>query len=380
MKHFYKYSTMYQKLNINGIISPNEFYNNCIVKSVSKEDYFKYYYNLTDPLSQFDVPINDENILAVRKKTTEFEYSDFIVGQQNKWYINRTKDFYQIRDNRSHIWGENNYYLNGRPYYKIYNEILPSMLNTTLDVNIRDLKLPFDSFSIQLEENNFTGLDCFLVYVTKLAALHADENSTEILSERFTNFSEIELRKKEASYDLVDDEIIYIKIIGSCNNLQTPYLNSYLIYPHEINMSLNEYLKKYDDMETFDFDVLKIVLSVCLLATGSHKMVEPDIMEHLLEAYRNRSTNRKRRAKIRKQSSAKHPNGFTIGRVDSQRRLPNGVKVHPKEIYDYEYYVARSPHVRCGHYRNQAFGKGWQNRRIIWLEPMIIHREENKAA
>jgi hypothetical protein len=372
---------MYQSLNINGIISPNEFYNNCIVKITSKEDYFKHYLGSTDPLSKFD-KFNEEDgvFLTVRKKTKEPEYSDFIFGKSDKWAIAYAKDLHTIRNNLYHIWGERNYYLNGRPYYKIYNQILPSMLNTTLDINVRDLKLPFNSFSIQLEEDNCTRIDCLLIYVVKSSISKTDDNKIDISTSSFTNFDEVQLLKKDNLTNLADDEVIRINMIGSYNNNQNSFISSYVIYPHELNMTLNDYLNKYNRIENFDFDMVKIVLSVCLLATGSHKMVEPDIMEHLLEAYRNKSTSKKRRAKIRKQSSAKHPNGFTIGRVDSQRRLPNGVKVRPQGIHDYEYYVARSPHVRCGHYRNQAFGEGWQNHRIIWLEPTIIHREENKAA
>jgi len=380
-----KYPTLYQAFDLNGKVSPDEFYHNKdIIVADDYNAYQKRISNYSSKYSEYDCISKNGNLyLGFREKNPGESETDFIHLSGNSC------GYFQgcIGDdcNRHNIYycdAEKHFYDCGRPYYKVHDTVLPAMLHTTTEIKVKDFKMPYASYSILLPEGNLTGIDYFLIFAFTSRMIKNSDNSSDksynIMVSPEVDFGSIKLKTTAEIPLLLDDDVIRICFIGSRKNQTDIFYSSMLISPSELDMTLGQIIDKQESAARFDKNILKLMISVSLLATGSHKMVEPDIMEHLLDEYRKLTTTQKRKNKIISLSKEKGYTGFSIGAVDTEKRLPNGIKVTENSIYDAQSYISRCPHVRCGHYRHQAHGCRFQERKIIWIMPTFVYPNKNQ--
>jgi hypothetical protein len=369
---FDNYVTMYDYLKLQGKLSPSDFYRSYHVYSASAETY-RQMTRMRD-ISNMDKWFDDDTVFIVRRKGCASDYVrnhctkiGFHVTDNHA--LNPSQD-YRITmdcppDEMSEvILGslEGMYYANQKPYYKVHSTVLDAMLHTRIDeINVGNLKMPFSSFLILLPTGNHTGISHIMVSLCS--------NSTPNTNDTF----------------LSSDHtwVMYLYIMGrafTCMRVQHPSNIS--------DISIEEFMSSYiynapdphrDLLLTNVPSALRIVCSVALLATGSHKYFEADVMDHLLLAYRR--SGHKKCEHIRRRSIQAGHTGYSIGRLDSERKLPNGVKYdedvlsqfnRDKRDNESDTKQSRRMHIRCGHYRYQACGQRWQDHNLIWIMPMFV--------
>jgi len=319
--------------------------------------------------------VNDKDVLIVRRRECTSDYVrqhcvaiDFhqlgnkIYGVDPSKYYSSTSDCLPYQRALAPL--EELYHENLKPYYKVHSTVLDSMLNTRIDeIPMNDFKVPFSSFAILLPKGNKTGIS--QVMMSSFSTITQDTDNSDSSTDQMW--------------------YIYLGVIGNncdCLHLEIP--------PHKRNMSIEEFMATYlfnnpfparDSMLAIVPSALHIACSVSLLATGSHKYIEEDIMEHLLVAYRK--SGHKKKKKFRKLSLRAGYTGYSIGRLDSERRLPNGIKYDEIELSEFNHEnesgtkQSRRMHIRCGHYRYQACGQRWQDRKLIWIVPMFVGLQHN---
>jgi hypothetical protein len=370
---FDNYVTMYDYLKLQGKLSPSEFYRSYHVYSATAETYRQM--TRMQDTSKMDMWI-DDTVLVIRRKDCASDYVrkhctpiDFHVSNDYTYILDSSQDYSASinpsTDNMpeaifTHI--EDLYHANHKPYYKVHNTVLDAMLHTRIDeIKIGDLKLPFTSFSILLPERNHTKISQIMVSFNPTSK--PNTNNATISSDIAWNMHLCIISKSAVSLNM------YIPLNHGDISVEQ-YIMTYLFH------------NSHPDKE-YIIDIvppaLHIVCSVALLATGSHKYFEADVMDHLLLAYRR--SRHKKREHIRRQSIRTGHTGYSIGRLDSERKLPNGVKYdedvlsqfnRDKRDNESDTKQSRRMHIRCGHYRYQACGQRWQDHNLIWIMPMFV--------
>lgn len=369
---YHKYKTMYQAFNLNGKVSPAEFYGEkVIIATDNEQDYISKIANYSQRYSEYDRVFLDSNLvrnyIAFRQlpeDTCVHAPFDFYHQLHRGFttYTTTNTDIKLSLNNYAMYLTEQEYYRNGRPYYKIPNHILHAMLHTTSDIKIKEIKMPFNTFTILLPEGNITGVDYIMV---SCALIESKEIKDEL--QTTINFKQ--------TFEGAENKYYQIRFFISDVAKGEALLSHICISSEDCEKTIGEMYEKDKESIGYNIDLLRLFLSVCLLGTGSQKneLIEPDIMEPLLAEYRHNKTPPTRKNKIIRLSKEKGYTGFIIGALDSEKKLPNGVKINDTElIQDTATYIKRRPHIRTGHIRRQAIGKNWSEHKKIFIFPTVI--------
>jgi hypothetical protein len=64
--------------------------------------------------------------------------------------------------------------------------------------------------------------------------------------------------------------------------------------------------------------------------------------------------------------------GFRKVHICGESLRPKGVAAHGGDT--------KAAHWRRGHWRNQAHGRGWQQRKLVWIMPVLVGHDEAPSA
>ena len=288
---------------------------------------------------------------------------------------------------------------NGRPYYQIYPEVFGAVSDTTLELDIDDWKVPFDIFEIRmpktekplipLQPNSNLGVISIQVFrnfykryffyteeglcFTYKYLSHANSGTLLRLNE-FQNHTVIKVN----ACDYKDPTNLY----------EYQHLHTTLKYQPERRISdmVNSTMARIITRENYYCDdptlepmsdwgwvtVIKLALGVSLLATGSQKVLEYDVLSKHLDVYREMRSkgNFKGCREIEEKARGKGKYGWNIGKPTA-RHLPLS------EGDPYENNCSQGGHhnfssFRCGHWHKYRIGKGRTKVAMKWLTPTIV--------
>ncbi len=119
----------------------------------------------------------------------------------------------------------------------------------------------------------------------------------------------------------------------------------------------------------------RLTVAVIFLSTGSHKVLEYDVLSKHLEVYRRETKGHKKKDYERK-ARDKGKFGWNIGsgRGDRRLKLPRGVS-YEEACKDAGGRELLYQHVRGGHWHTVRYGKGRKDIKIVWFEDTVVRKD-----
>jgi len=128
---------------------------------------------------------------------------------------------------------------------------------------------------------------------------------------------------------------------------------------------------------------IRLVTGVCFLSTGSHKILQYDVLNKLLDKYRRLDPEipeqLEERKRIDDKSKRRGKYGWTIGSDLTGRhlKLPVGI-TYAEAVKTAGGREQLYSHTRGGHWRELIPGenKPWKKYTVIWIDRMVIHPDK----
>jgi len=261
---------------------------------------------------------------------------------------------------------EANWYAEGKPYYKIYPQIVDEFIRTPINISCSLLMAAHESFLIRLPKEPLLDF--------RINGQHYQVKSILV--------DTTELHK-------VSSTLFFLADCSECVPGITQ--NSFLIHTpirmdkHKLieNVIPEQCVNIIDNME---FNIkqipteikeacVRLVVGVCFLSTGSHKIFEYDVLGDLLEKYRQLAEDSPERKRIEEKSKKRGKYGWNIGRGFDGRylTLPRGV-TYTEAVRAAGGRERLYQHKRGGHWRELIPGvdKPWKEYKVIWIDAMEI--------
>lgn len=243
-------------------------------------------------------------------------------------------------------------------YYKISSKIIPALLNTKINsFDLKDFKLPYPLIEILFPKGS------------KIDAIKNGELRSIIAWERTITSGE----------QFVDGRIIPIKdmirqFVFSCQwrtfDDKTVLADSQMISYFSDQGTIADAIDRVNltprlpheqayGVEHNLTNRAALIFGICLLATGKHRYVEPDVLTIHREEYLN-TDDINHRNKLIRQAQDRNINGNLVGfryTVIPGKDHSNSIGTGQELKYS---------HWRTGHFRRIPAGE------IIWIEPMLI--------
>ena len=204
---------------------------------------------------------------------------------------------FRAENNRQAL--ELKWYDNGNPYYKVYPGVLGLLTDVKIDIPCKFLKLPFESFVVRLpkEDNPFQvcgrTIKAFMVGTgTPIDDpargdqffLWIDSGEIDPIGAPILDYHQFPLKP-----DMSIEEAAFVLPLSK-------------VMPTDIPLELTNQL-------------LRLAVSVCFLATGSDKLISPDVLSKdvaaWLEAVRKRDN--ERRTVIEARAERRGKKGWNVG-------------------------------------------------------------------
>lgn len=260
-------------------------------------------------------------------------YNMFLDSLKKDNRLNDPKSQLTIEYNRSVT--EQQWHVNGCPYYKVDNDAINLFRTISLDVPFKYVVLPFDTFSLHFAEDNpliaadnrriqsmmvCQGLD---TGKNKFFDLWCDcgEKDTVALGDKrdFPVLNYVHMRAEDDK--IIQDSLDKMKKMGGSSDLS---------------------------IANIEGDILRIAIAVCFLATSMDKMIRPDILSKDMPAYleAKRKNDKARITTIEERAKRRGKCGFI---VDGARELVH--TQHDHEDHNGKGHSLKYRHMRSAHFR-----------------------------
>ncbi len=195
----------------------------------------------------------------------------------------------------------------GSPYFKVYPAIVPLLSGVGIEVPVDYLRLPFQAFAVRLpaEGNPLVIDDQYCVR----SILACDEQQAETEERRVYLWIDVGEREMGDSPVLTYCQLECvpgIQIEEAFNRLPMERDIRGVCVPRELQARC-----------------LRLVVSVCFLATGGDRLVEPEVLSKDLAAYveAQRRDDRQRAGQIVQRAVRRGKKGWHVGQYESFRPL-----------------------------------------------------------
>lgn len=268
------------------------------------------------------------------------------------------------------LMSERHWYNLGCPYYKIYPAVIDQFIKTDINIDAALLKPPHSSFVIKLPEEpilSFRDKDRNY-YVRTILVYHAAEEY------KTSRFSGLEKTKDQEAL------MLWVDTNESFED-KTPILYFHrAIFPREEEIkTIDECFEPIADVGHEDTGaiipasiveaVLRLTVGVCFLATGSHKILEYDVLKKHLAQYRRLHEENQKRKELEKKAKRLGKFGWNIG-IDKEGRhlsLPRGV-TYAEAIRNAGGRELLYQHVRGGHWHKIRYGEKHSKVKVVWID------------
>jgi hypothetical protein len=258
------------------------------------------------------------------------------------------------------------------PYYKIWPGVFDSFIKTRLDIKANLLRFPHEIFTIKLPKTD----DGILTF---------DFNGAKATVESIMVLSGDGETIRSQGCTGISFRVIY--------NVDKPNYEYQGCFMNTVKMQLDKTIEEsMSREECFDttsegenYLIPKFIIDACarltvatiFLATGSHKVLEFDVLSKHLSVYRAiRDTNAAARKDYENKAKQKGKFGWNIGsgRGDRSLKLPNGT-TYAKACKDAGGRELLYQHVRGGHWHTVRYGEGRKEIKIVWFEDTVVRKD-----
>jgi len=270
--------------------------------------------------------------------------------------------------NRKQLPMEYLWFMEGKVYYKIWPGVLDEFIKTRIDIDSELLRPAHKVFAIRLPKM---------------------EESLEVLNFKFQD-------KMAHVQTLLVISLPMGTVVKDLKLLQWRITYGVQGYQNPGNFILNTTLKPGDTIEKSigDFTDIEVkdtfntghtvgseVLDACLrllvathfLSTGSHKILEFDVLNKHLQKYRDLEKNDPKRKKIEAESKRKGKFGYNVGRgqYDRMLKLPRGV-TYAEAMRKAGGRERLYQHIRGGHWHTVLFGPNRSKKKVVWFDSTVV--------
>lgn len=258
----------------------------------------------------------------------------------------------------------------GKPYYKVWPQMLDTFVRTRMDVSCKLIGFPYQAFAIYLPQMD-SGLDFYFedkCYNVKCILVGCSDRYYDDVdgfkdSRRVTIWIDIgELRDGLPILSfrcaVFDDNITIEKAFDTLP-----------IDHHSVSKGVRV-------PESIIEACVRLTVAVCFLATGSSKVLEYDVLSKHLDLYRSANDEKKKYYEQKAKNRGKHGWHIGRGRTDRQLDLPRGMSY--AAVVEAGSNGGRRllyQHQRCGHWHVVWFGPGRQEKRIEWFDEITVKKD-----
>lgn len=323
--------------------------------------------------------------------TTIYDWERCFYKIKDPW-----KDFYKARtleaariydQTRDHaaligvnqLISESRWYHEGKPYYKVWPQIVDEFIRTPIDINSNLLHPPHDAFLIRLPKDPILSFDtpegshCVQTILVFKSEKTIDPEGEEITDKEEPGFIIwINVGEKFEFPDIKGKPI-------SC------FVNVAFKPDKTIEECVRHTIRSTDEEDggiTVPASIIeaaiRLTVGVCFLGTGSHKILEYDVLADLLDKYRQLDEASPERKRIEDKSARRGKCGWNIGRglADRYLKLPRGVS------YEEALRTAGSrellyQHTRGRHWRELKPGpdKPWKKHQVVFIDEIVVRKD-----
>ena len=259
---------------------------------------------------------------------------------------------------------EDIWYKCGMPYYNVWPGVIDTLIKTRLDIKAGLLRFSHLCFSIRLPK-------------TEEPILSFDHQGEKAIIEEIMILG---FYRTEEQVNLS----IKVSYKSEKSNCPGTFINVVQLGVNktiESGLCLKGFIDK--DINNQDYVVPDCIVDACarlsiaviFLSTGSHKILEYDVLAKHLEVYRKeQNKNKKRHYEHQAQSKGKHGWNVGSGRGDRGLKLPSGVSYEQacKEAGGRELLYQ---HVRGGHWHTVRYGEGRKDIKVVWFEETVVRKD-----
>lgn len=294
-------------------------------------------------------------------------------------------------DNMRQQLAEDQYYCAGKPYYRLYPEMLAALAKINIDIDAGLLRLPFPAFRIDFPRDTYREHDD-APYIRGMLVTGKQSGDKPIRSTLDTVFRPTQLRPapsgiKDPSYITIDADFgdeerilpgfqvpckpfVVIETVGG----RTIHEHIIEAFDHSYRDGTQAFIddqQGYFPGQEFMASWARIAVGIAFFAINRHEVVIRDIPAALKRKLDNAKASRSKK-RITKARSRLQPfyKGFTVGKE----------LLVPRTLTDSDdgEHTGRElnfAHLRTGHMRWQAHGSGMQDRKLIFIHPTIVRKD-----
>jgi len=263
---------------------------------------------------------------------------------------------------------EKRWYFYKKAYYQIWPGVIDAFLKTRLDIKCGLIKFPHKCFAIKLPEIDIPILtfkkedgrkgfiQSIIVYCGE-AIIGETGETKQVISATVQYKSEKDIMSGNMilNIDLSDNT----KNIEDCINTECAY-------------SADQY-SNYTISPILQEALYRLIIAVLFLSTGSHKILEYDVLSKHLAAYRALEANSPKRKEYEAKAKREGKNGWNIGYGRSERglKLPAGV-TYEEALRQAGNRELLYQHTRGGHWHTVKIGEGRKDFKVVWYEETTV--------
>ena len=277
------------------------------------------------------------------------------------------------------IFMESRWWKNNRPYYKIWPDFVPMLIKTKLAIPMEYFKLPYDAIVIRLPKDNLfpfltvdkeKGLFARAIGICYGSVENAAENTrTPEMMMMYIDFGE-----REEDHNISVFSYQNLPIFDKVQTVQEIFDDN--------KTKKEDYYWGADIPDQVVLNCLKLAVTVSLLATGGHELLEADVLSRDLQRYLEASEERK--LELAKKAKKLGKFGWTLGRSSSERsflsprRQIGDNENRPAQETDEEnrrHWELQYSHMREGHFHIVRHGPARQQYKIMWYFPTVVRED-----
>jgi len=290
-------------------------------------------------------------------------------------------------DNMRQQLAEDQYYCAGRPYYRLYPEMLAALAKINIGIDAGLLNLPFPAFRIDFPKDTYREHDD-APYLRGLLVTGRRSGDPGIASSLRTKFAPAGI--ENPSYISIDADFGDELRMRGLPNLSLPCKPFIVIETREgatihkrIEEAFNwseedgtsQYIRDeapgYMPSQEFMASWARIAVGIAFFAVNRHEVVISDIPAALKDKLdRAKASGSKKRIARARSRMRPFRKGFTVGKE----------LLVPRSLTESDDGTTSGPglqfaHLRTGHMRWQAHGPRMQERKLIFIPPTLVRKD-----
>ena len=269
---------------------------------------------------------------------------------------------------------------NERPYYRIHPDYAAIFAKTQLDVPVQFVKAPYTAFAMEFVHGKEPNYDSRIV----LSALFSYGRNNDLLRSLDVDGDASLSPEEYEQGGMTDSTMILLLITRDAITGRLRKQTCIMRLGNDPDLLLGEKLKELETTNALDtgspihdkeltYRMFSIAASVCFLATGGDKLVEPDVLNPDFRTYLD-AVNRKdwATATALSQKAKRVRNGqpgFVVGREESLlgRRAVNRSDEEIGEGTE-----LRHQHQRKGHFHKYWTGTNRDQLTVKWISQLTV--------